>query len=815
MKYSINNGLWKHNLKITFRVFKKNVLFTGINISGLVLGICAFTILFLYFIQEHSYDEIFPDHNRIFRVAVNSMDDGRYVESARSPIPLNDILRESIPQDVELARLMPWPGYVSSEPNTKLKETQFVFADENMFDMFPINVISGATESALSAPMQIVLTEKKAIQYFGDKNAVGEILTFEDEYGKFEFAVAAVIEDLPENTHFNFEFIASFASLTQVIPWHNNWVYPNTFLYTKLNSKEDAEEIKAIAQEILIENANKNYVAGNPELVFQPLGSIHLTSNRQGEWESNNTQISIHLFLSLGAFILLIAVINYVNLTTANSQQRSREIGIKKAMGSEKIQLIKQFFSESLIMVIIALFLSAVVIATLWNPLIRQLLDSAIAFNVLFSFKSFVIVFVGSIALAAIAGTYPTLATVRFNPIDVLKNNLSRYLNNGNQRKILVTVQFSISMCLILFTILLIRQYNYLQDKNMGFQKDYQIALSMIDAHDKKNYQTLKEDLKKLPFIENVAVSSVVIGSGEGFYGFPVKFPDHPDNIESEWNTLGVDEDYLETFDIKLIDGRNFSDEIVTDERLAFIINRSAADFLNLENGVIGQNMEMTVYAGRADVRKGKIIGIVEDFNYQSLYESVKPLVMYINTHEYYTDFLNIKLKSNNSILSQIKTIEDLYTDFNPNKPMELIFVDDQIKSTYQRELVSSKIMTIFTILSILIASLGVFGLATYTFRRRAKEIGVRKVMGASPKHITMVLTKEYVYIILVSCALSWPLVYILSSKWLDNFAYSIQFGPINYLLGLTLLVVIAFGSSLHQILKSLKVNPVEHLRTE
>ncbi len=815
MKYSINNGLLKHNVKITFRVFKKNALFTGINISGLVLGICAFTVLFLYYIQETSYEKIFPEHERIFRIGVNLVDDGQFTESAKAAIPLRNILTESISQGAEFTRMLPWPGYVHREVNNKFKETNFVFADENIFNLFPFETVNGSIPNALDAPMKVVITKEKAVQYFGEKNPIGETITYEDENDSFEFTVVAVIENLPENTHFNFDFITSFVSLTQVVPWHNNWFYPSAYLYAKLNESDQIVDAQKTAQEILSKNGNERYLQGNPKLVFQSIKDIHLTSDRQGEWKSNNTQINIEFFLALGAFILLIAIINYVNLTTANSQQRSKEIGIKKAMGSEKSQLVKQFFVESLVTVCIAIVLSVILLALLWKPLISQLLDGMVAYSILVSYQAILVVVLGAILLSAVAGTYPTLATIRFNPIDVMKNNLSKYLSNGNQRKILVTIQFSISMCLILFTILLIRQYNYLQTKNIGFTKDYQVALKLLDNQDKQNYETLKDELGQLAFVEKVAVSNTVIGMGEGFHGFPVNFPDHPDKINSEWYTLGVDEDYLETYDIKLVDGRNFDKSITTDERLAFIINEAAANFLNWESEAIGKNLELTVYTGNADVRKGKIIGVVEDFNFQSLYETVKPLVLYINKHQYYTDFLNIKLKSDNSILSQVKAIEHVYAKFNPNKPMELVFVDDEIKRTYQRELASSKIMTTFTILSILIAALGVFGLATYTHRRRAKEIGVRKVMGASPKHIATVLTKEYFYIILVSCIISWPLVYIFSNQWLSNFAYSIAFGPFNYLLGLVLVIVVALGSSLYQILKSLKVNPVEHLRDE
>ncbi len=815
MKYLINSGLWNHNLKISLRVLKKNPFFSGINISGLVLGTSAFIILLLYYFQENSFDSFFPQHQSIYRVAMNSIDDGQFQESAKSPVRLIDLYRDGVSPEATFSRMMPWPGYLKYEADEKRKENKFVFADETVFDIFPLPVVKGSLENALNAPFQLVITQHKAKQYFGDENPIGKTISYDEGSGEFEFNVVAVIEDLPFNTHFDFDFIASFNSLNQVVPWHNNWFYPTTYLYAKFQDPSAAEKFEKLGQQILEKRGNPNYIRDEPQIALQPLSEIHLSSNRQGEWKPNNTQIDTRFFLFLGIFILTIAIINYVNLTTANSQQRTKEIGIKKAMGSEKGQLMRQFFLESFLMISASIFLATIFLLALWNPIIGQLLDKSVIFDFLARFETILWVMFGAFLLTLISGIYPALTSIRYNPVDVIRNNLGKYMKKGMQRRVLVTMQFAISMFLILFTMLLIRQYYFLQTKNTGFDKDYMVALRMLDDYDAKNYETLKSNLKNMSFVKEVAVSSTVIGLGEGFHGFNVSFPDHPNMTDSEWFTLGVDEDYLKTYGIDLVAGRDFSEEFKTDERQAFILNKAAASKLGSIEEVVGMEMELTIYTGRADKRKGKIVGVVDDFHYQSLYEDVQPLVIYINKHQHYTDFLNVKLTPDGSIVDQVEAIEATYAAFNEDKPMELIFIEDEIRLTYQRELVSSKIMTWFTLLSIFIASLGAFGLATYSFRRRTKEIGVRKVLGASSGDITMVVMKEYFTMILIACIVSWPFVYYLSNKWLNNFAYSIDFGVTYYLVGLVILVSIILLSNLQQIMWSLNMKPIDYLRDE
>jgi len=815
MNTSFNTGLLAHNFKITLRVFKKNMLYTGINLAGLVVGLTAFVFLLVYYLHENSYDNQFADGEHIYRIDVHANKDGSYAESAKSPVPLVATLNGTIPQAVNYTRALPYSGLVSNEIGTKYREDQFVFVDQQFLEMFPPKLIQGTLNTALDAPFQIVLTEKKAKQYFGSENPIGKTIAYESEDAQYDFTVMAVVEDISTHSHLNIDFMATFSSLDRIIPWYKNWFYPNVYSYVQLDEQANSKEVEMASQEILEKNGFIHYVKQKPQLFFQPVQEIHLSSNKTGEWKPNNTQIDLGFFLSLGFIILLIAVINYINLTTAESQRRSKEIGIKKAMGSAKIQLIKQFFIESFLMINLAMLLTVVMVFFLWRTITFELMGIDLILINYLTWSNMGMFIVGGWILSVLVGIYPAFITIRYSAIDVIKNNLSKYMGKGYQRKVLVVTQFSISMCLIIGTVLLIKQYDFLQNKELGYQKDFRLAINLSDDYSKQNFTNLRDQLLQLPFVENAAVSNTLMGSPDGFHEFPISISDKPDLVDLELHTLGVGENYLDTYGIEILLGRNFDPTIQSDELGAFIVNEAAAKLLGWGTNAVGKDMSLTLYTGKAELREGKVIGLAKDFHYQSLYEQIKPLVIYINKHIYYTDFLNIQLNPKGSIAEKISEIEKVFTEFNPKKPMEISFVEDELERIYQRELASSKIISLFTLLSILIASLGVFGLASYSSKRRIKEIGIRKVLGASANHITVLLTKEYFYMIVLSCLIAWPLVYFVATEWLSNFAYATQFGIENYLIGLLILTLIAVVSSMKQTIWSVKSNPVEHLRDE
>ncbi len=813
-KWELNPGLWIHHFKIAVRVLRRNTLFSVINVCGLALGILCFVVLLVYYLQESSYDTHFPRYERIYRIASNVVNDGQFQESAKSPVPLSALLAGNLSLEATYVRMMPWQGYVRHELGERYKESHFVFADKDMFSLFPMEVVQGSIETVLGAPWQVAITESKARQYFGNENPIGKILTFEEDGEQvFRFHVGALIRDLPDNTHLKVEFISGFESLDQMFPWHNNWFYPRTYLYVMFPNSEAATGFEKLAKQQLLDKGDPDYLDDQPELILQALTDIHLTSDRVGEWKPNNTQINIHFFLLLGLFILLIAVINYVNLTTANHQQRIREMGIKQAMGASKRQITWQFLSESLAMILLALVIAVGLWLLIWQSFLSTWLQGSVVLELFSSMRTMISLVVAILALSGLVGFYPSLIVLRYSPVDVIRNNLGRYMSKGVQRKVLVSVQFSMAMAMILFTILLMRQYHFLRDKPAGYEVNYRVALRMVDDHDTENYLVLKEQLRQLPFVENIAMSSTLIGLGDGFHGFSFEFPDRTELSAVELSTLGVDEDYLTTMNIQVKEGRGFSHAFTNDEKESFILNETAAR--QLGGITVGEAVEMTLYTGRRETRRGKVIGIVEDFHFQSLYESIKPLVLYVNKHKYYTDFLNIKLNSRQSVIEQVRAIESAYASFNPDKPMELIFFEDEIASMYQREQVGGQIMVWFTAMSVFIAALGAFGLATYLFRKRTREIGVRKVLGASRREVTLFVTREYVILIAIACVVSWPAVNYFAQVWLSNFAYTIRFGIENYLLGLGILLLIVLLSNIQQIIWSIRLNPVDYLRDE
>ncbi len=812
--YSLNRGLWLYNMKIAFRVFRRNLLHSTINLFGLTMGILSFIVLTIYYLNENSFDR-FPDSDQIYRIATSLEDDGYYTESAQSPVPILPMLVQDLPQIRSSVRLLPLTGYLKKAGPLRFREEQLVFTDETFFEVFQISVLKGNMEEALTQPFTMVLTEEKAAQYFGDGNAIGEMLIFEDEDNQFEFTVTAVVSNFSHHSHLNVDFLVSFQSLNQVMPWHNNWFYPTLHSYVRLVPDHDAGEVEIAANRVLQNYAEEKYLEKSPELVFQPVHTLHLSSDRQGEWEPNSTQINVQYFFVLGLIILGIAMINYINLSTANSIQRSKEIGMKKAMGSSRPQLIRQFFSESFLMVSGSAIISLVLLLLFWSPFSTQLFGRQISLYEFLTLRFLTYGLSVIFLLTLAAGFYPTLLVSRFRTLDVLRNRLSGYQGKGIQRKILVTIQFSISMVLILATLLLVEQYQYLLRKGLGFQKEYRVAIKLVEEEDKKNYKALKDALKQLSFVDNVAVSNTILGSETGFYGFEISLPDKPELGTFEWYTLGVDEDYLDTYGLELTAGRDFSRSLATDQHEAVIINETAARYLGWKGDAVGKGLNLTIYTGKRETRNAKIIGVVRDFHYQSLYESVKPLVIYINKHHYYTDNLNLKLQPGGSVRDRINRIEKIYGQFNPDKPIELVFMEERIAHTYHRELLNTRILSIFTILSIFIAGLGVFGLITFSTHKRIKEIGIRKVLGASFLQISGIFTKEYLYLIVVACVISWPVVHWFSTKWLQNFAYSVDFGILNYLAGFSVVLIIGLISSLHRIIWVAKMNPVDHLRNE
>jgi putative ABC transport system permease protein len=798
---------------IALRGFLKNKDFSFINIAGLSIGLAGVITIVAYVKLELSYDRFHADADNIYRITTNQLNDGAQEHSAQNASALAPILNESLAGLEKAVRIFPHSGLVSIDKQNKVRESKFCFVDSTFFEVFSFRVREGSIAQALHRPLSLVITESAAIRYFGSSSVVGKELFFEDTRKTSGFNIAAVIEDMPQNAHFKFDFMASYSSLQSL--WPNamaNWHYPPVYLYLKVNEGKSIESIneqlKTIAQTHLpdyVKEEKRTFLA-------QKITDIHLYSSLQNEWEANSSYSFVKMFSLVAALILSIACINYMNLATAKSLQRTAEVGIRKTLGSARLQLMRMFLSESLVMTSIALIIAIPLAQFVSAMFFKDFLHKELSFEFLYQEMGFLYLVVGVLLISLLAGLYPALYMSSFKPIKALKGKVDATGSVLGLRKGLVVFQFSISALLLIGSFVVIRQIDFMRNKNLGFDEEHILTITLSDRLSQQNYLTLKDKLLQESFVENVTVSAT-LPAGEGFYDWeivPEGFEDQKDIVLKSVNT---DEDFITTYQIKMLAGRDFSKDIITDKEQAFILNKAAAKKFGWSDPV-GKEFQLTFHTNDAVVRKGKVIGIVEDFHYQSLYSKIEPLVIFINTHPYYTDYLSLRLSPGN-INEQIKKLESVWNSFNPDKPFEFSFLDNDLDKLYKSEQRTSSLLTVFTGLSVLISCLGLFGLASFSVQQRTKEIGIRKVLGASVFNILKLVTKEFVWLVAIANIVAWPLAWYSANQWLDKFAYRIDMEITILIITAVIILMIAIVTVGIKATKSALMNPVKSLRYE
>jgi putative ABC transport system permease protein len=493
------------------------------------------------------------------------------------------------------------------------------------------------------------------------------------------------------------------------------------------------------------------------------------------EWQANSSYTYIRIFSTIALFILLLACINYMNLATSKSLQRAGEVGIRKAMGSYRSQLVSMFFGESLLTVGVAIFLGLALAQASMVLFFNHLLNKTLSVDFFIQGINLVYLVMGWIVVSAFAGIYPAVYISSFNTIKALKGKAESIGSALGLRKGLVTFQFFISALLLVGTFVVIQQTDFLQNKDLGFERDHIITIPLEDDKDRTNYQVLKDKMLNQSFVKNISVSAA-LPYGEGFFDWEIVPEGYQGQQDLLVKTISTDEDFLKTYDIRLLAGRDLSKDIISDKEQGFIINQALARQLDW-NDPVGKDFQLTFYTNGPHVRKGKVIGLVEDFHFQSLHNKIEPLVIFINTHEYYTDFLSVRLEGGN-IGDQIESLRNDWAAFSPDRPFEFSFLDESLGKLYERDLTTSKLLSIFTGLSIIISCLGLFGLASFTVQQRTKEIGVRKVLGASALSIIQLLSLEFIMLVIVANILAWPLAWYGITQWLSRFAYHVEVGP-------------------------------------
>jgi putative ABC transport system permease protein len=791
----------KNYLRIALRYIKNNKVFSIINIAGLTIGIASVILILLWVQNELSYDRFHLKSDRIFRVVFSGADDGTPT-NANGSFGIGPALKRDFPEVVETVRIRKMgqgvKRYVGYE-HKKFYEKLFFFAEPSIFSAFDFPLIKGNPATALTEPNSIVLTENIAKKYFGNENPIGKIIEA-DPYNNGElmlFRVTGVAKNVPQNSHIHFDFLASYISQKEDLNRFSGfWQH---YTYVLLNEKHSAELIQPKFLSFL-----QRHWRDDPwyTISLQPLPDIHLHSQLRSEIEPTGNILYIYIFTAIALFVLIIACINFMNLTTANSIKRAKEVGLRKVVGANKNQLICQFLGESLLLSLIATI--AAFLLVLWAlPFFNSLAQKEMTINILTNPVYAVFLLCIILTVGIVAGSYPSFFLSYFQPIQSLKSKTSYFLSGTILRKGLVTFQFTISIAIIIATLIALKQMNYIRNQNPGFDKE-QIMVFPLNKDLRQNYEALRNELLKNPNIENTSTSGYV--PTRGSMHLNVRFEGKDDPLLQV--IYFIDKEFINTYGLNITSGKNIHLPLSTETESEFLVNESSVKELDYASSAdaIGKSVQFRDY-------KGYIAGVLDDINIYSLHQepyAITFMITDIDNHNY----MSIRLRLLN-ISNTLAYIEETWQKIIQNYPLDYFFLDKSFENMHLADEKLSEIFTIFSILAIIVACLGLFGLAIYTSEQKTREIGIRKVLGASGSGIYWLLSQEFIIWVIAANIFAWPIAYFAMNRWIQNFAYRIDIGIYLFLYAGFLALAIALVTISIQAIKSAIANPVDSLRYE
>lgn len=796
--------------KSALRNLRKNKSFSFINIFGLAIGLTCFMLISVFVYNELSYDKYPTDAKDIYRVMLSATGNGNVAVYPMVDVAVGEGMKNALPGIKASARISPASDFIKYGDN-QFKEEHLAYADSNFLQMFSIPLIEGDIKTALVQPNSIVISKAFAKKYFNNDNALGKLISVGNS--KDPFKVTGIINEVPENSHFHFDAFLSLSS------WHltrQTWSNVGMYTYLLLNKNTDPKNLEAnfpqlVAEHVVPEIQNDMGVSlaeaqkAVNTFVFslQPLTDIHLYSHTKYELEPNGDILYVYIFSALALFILLLACVNFTNLSTAQAVKRAREVGIRKVLGSLKKQLIIQFLTESVLLTFLAMAI-AFGLLLLLLPYFNQVADREIPFGLFLNYKSILAIISLILITGIVAGIYPAFFLSSFNTIKVLKGSSSKGPQKNLLRSSLVVFQFFISIALIIATIVVYQQLYFMQNKKLGYDKEQ--VLFLPDARLLgKNQTAFKQQLSQNKDVIASSISWSVPGlpSMDGTQIYPKN--ENGNGKEIHANIYHVDVEYLKTLGIKIIKGRNFSKDFPTDSS-GVVINQAMVRELGWSN---------TNPIGKTIVRSGqkqfKILGVVADFNYASAKHEVAPLMMMLGNN---SGGLVIKINTSNvkDFLADLKTEWD---SFNPKGPLDYTFLDDNFAKLYASEIRTQKIFSAFAMIAIIIASLGLFGLSAFVIEQRKKELGIRKVLGASVQNILLLVSKDFLLLVGIAFLISVPVTWWVMHTWLQDFAYRIDIHWWFFALAGIIAILISVLTISFQAIKAAVSNPVESLRSE
>lgn len=792
----------KNYVLIALRSLYKQKIYSIINVSGLALGLACCFLIVLLVQHEMSFDQFHEKGERVYRLIRNVANNGEVSRSAQTESAYALHLKEAFPEIEETVRIRIGDQAILKHDATPLTVSGFAFADASVFDVFSFPLLQGDPATALQAPNAVMLTTRAAQTLFGEKNPIGQTFTYNNQ---IELTVTGILQELPTNSHLQFDYLAS----TEVMrtTWHanilENYTTFNFYTYVLLQEGVDAAQLAAKLPPFLDQYQGEE-TSEALTLELQALADVHFETDTRRDVATNSERRYLYIFSAIAFFILLIACVNFMNLSTARATQRAKEVGLRKVLGAFRHQLIRQFMGESLLLSVLAIGL-ALVFVHLALPVFGQLVESEVSFAYQDHLSLLALLVSIGLLTGLAAGSYPAFYLSAFNPVRVLKGDSSGRSRGAFLRKSLIVAQFSISVFLIVGTITVYQQLSFMQSQTLGFAEEQVLYL---DANESINERF---DAFKQTLLANPNVMGVSLGGGNmpGYTGFIRTYMIPDDEGETEWQvqTMLVDPDFLDLLDLDIVAGRNFSWDIPTDGYSAYLLNEAAVRQLGWETP-----LERSFRTW--DQESGRVIGVVKDFHFKSLHQAIGPLVMHLVPEGWNPWQLAIRVRPDN-LAETLGFLEAQWQTVSPDWPFSYRFLDAAFGQLYTSDQRLMQLFGYFAGLAILVTCLGLFGLIAYTTAQRTKEIGVRKVLGASVPRILMMLTGDFARLILLASIIATPLAYMVMSRWLQDFAFRTELGPGTFVLAFGLALVVALLSVGYQSIKAALADPVKSLRHE
>ncbi|QRR00091.1 ABC transporter permease [Dyadobacter sandarakinus] len=791
----------KNYLKIAFRNLWKHKVFSFLNVMGLTVGMSACFLIFMYVSFELSYDAFHTKGDRIYRLVTDIKTPSETINTSVTSWAFAPAIKADFPE-VEAVTRVSSGSFLVRKGDIKFQEDKTLFADSTLFKVFDFKMIAGDPKTALKDQLSIVLPQKTAKKYFGDADPIGQTLLLSGD--GLPAKVTGVIEDIPENSQIKGEMIVSMVSMTQRFNkgLDDQWGNFGAITYLLLKPGTSATALEKKLPAFLQNRAGKTMKESQMyyKLFLEPMRDVYLHSTRDSE--ERGSMNNVYIFSAVAVFILLIACINFINLTTARSVERAKEVGVRKVVGARKSLLATQFIAESVLLCLIAFVFSVVlsaVVAPLFNDLAGKTVTTGIFGNVAF----LPVMFLAAVLIGVLAGSYPAVVLSSFEPVVVLKGRFTTSVKGILLRKGLVTLQFAISIALIIATIIVYTQMNFMRNRDLGFNKEQMV---IVNTEGDPNKESFRQSLMNLAGVKSTSASSSVPGSGN---------PGAYSEIENKSGDLQianldlyfVDFDYIPNFGLKMVAGRPFSREFGTDTTQAMVMNEAAVKLFGYSSPeqAIGRRF-------RQWGREGKIVGVIKDFHFRSLQETIKPLTMRIEPNG--TQLVAVKVEGS-KVRGVLAAMEDKWKSVIPNRPFSYYFLDEFFDRQYRAEERFEKLFFNFAVLAIFISCLGLLGLASYSTMQRTKEIGVRKVMGASVGSIVGLLSRDFLKLVVLAFVIASPIAYYGMNKWLQSFAYRTDIYLWIFAVAAGLSFAIAFLTVSFQSIKAALMNPVKSLRSE